>query len=462
MKRAIEGPKFKSRIYQYIAAVGANLGTLSLGFHYGWPSTAFPTLLGENNIYKLSKDEASWLVSLVPLTSIIGGVLGACLTNKLGRKRIIHFSSIPLTISWILIAVADSKTNLFVSRAIAGIIDGLLFTIVPSYLTEIADADIRGFIVGTFASTLAFGVLVENILLSLFTISTTACASATVTVLSLFILPLVPESPYFFLIVEKEIEARKSIRKLIGKYDVRDRVENIQKGIDETEGKTKLSDIFFYKSHRQCLVLSILLTLTQLLSGLLPFEYYTKTVLLETNSFLVPSTANIIYHVSFFLITIVCFTLTDRIGRRVLILLSVGVTAACLFFNGLYLYIKLATNIDTSTLDFLQLVFVYLYTVGYGVGLHVIPIIFIAEIFPTHLKSVALCIVNIITNVAVALAIKLFSWYTSYGLFVPFLVCSGCAVIQFILIAKFLPETKLLTMEAIQIEQDKRQCKYHC
>lgn len=452
MKEVIEGSKFKSRIYQYIAAVAANLGILSIGLHYGWPSAALPILVSGKYSFTLTNDEASWLVAVIPMTSLIGDVLAAYTINKFGRKKLILFSSIPMTISWILIAVADSKTNLFVSRVIAGIIDGLLFTVVPPYLAEISEPDIRGFLGGTFMSTLAFGLLLENVMLYFLSISTAAYISSSFTILTLLFLPYLPESPYYFLLHREEVKAKKSLRKFRRRYDVNEEIERMTTGIEEDGEEGNITELLRNKTYRKCFLLSLLLTLTQHLSGIMPIQSYAETLFIETKDFLSPSTANIIYYLIFFLSAIVSLNLADRTGRRPLVLFAAGIAALCLLSNGTFLYLKTAKKVDTTGLDFLQLLFISIYTTAYCSGLHLLPVIISTEIFPSNMKGLALCMINICFSFASTSCIKLFGWSTSFGIYVPFFLFSFCAMIGFLLLYKFLPETKSKTMEQIQIE----------
>lgn len=430
-----------------------NLGILSVGLHYGWPSAALPILLSGNYAFKLTPDEASWLVAMIPMTSLIGDILAASTINKIGRKKLILFCALPLTISWILIAVADSQINLFVSRVIAGITDGVLFTVVPPYLAEIADADIRGFIAGTFMMTLSLGLLLVNVMLYFLSISTTAYISSIFTIFMLIILPNLPDSPYYFMLSQKDDEARRSLRKLRGKWDVSEEIKRIGKGIEEDGEEGKIKDLIRNKTYRKCLLLSLLLTLTQHLSGILPIQSYAETLFIETKEFLNPGTANIIYYLIFFLASIASLVLADRAGRRPLVLFAAGTAAASQLANGVFLYIKTSTDIDTSKIDFLQLLFISTYTIAYCSGLHLTPVVITTEIFPSNMKGIALCVINIVFSFASTICIKLFAWFTThFGVYVPFFLFSACAFVGFGLVFRFLPETKLKTMEEIQTE----------
>ncbi|CAG9863753.1 unnamed protein product [Phyllotreta striolata] len=441
--------KFKSRVYQYSAAFAANLGILSIGLHYGWTSAAVPVLRSGKYAFTLTPDEASWLVAIMPLSSLLGDVIAAVTINKIGRKKLILLSAIPLTISWILIAVADTKTNLFVSRVIAGVLDGVLFTVVPPYLAEISEAEIRGFIGGTFMMTLSLGLLMINVLLYFLSISTTAYISSVFSLIMLVIFPYLPDSPYYFLLHQQDVLARKSLRKLRGKWNVTEEIDRIRKGIEEDGEQGKIFDLITNKTYRKCLFISLLLTLTQHLSGIVPIQTYAETLFQDTKDFLDPSTTNIIYYLIFFLASIVSLVLADRAGRRPLVLFAAGTAALSQLANGIFLYLRTSS----TKLDFLQLLFISSYTVAYCSGLHLMPVVVTTEIFPSNMKGVALCVINIVFSIASSFCIKLFAWSKdNFGSYMPFFLFSICTFVGFSLLYKYLPETKLKTMEKIQEE----------
>lgn len=48
---------------------------LSIGLHYGWPSSSLPILTSGNYKFKMSSSEASWMIAVTPMGSVIGDLI---------------------------------------------------------------------------------------------------------------------------------------------------------------------------------------------------------------------------------------------------------------------------------------------------------------------------------------------------------------------------------------------------
>ncbi|KAJ8960111.1 hypothetical protein NQ317_005749 [Molorchus minor] len=209
-----------NRIYQYIAAVTANLGIVCSEMHYGWPSPFGPILTNGTYTFSISSEENSWL-TVIPL---IGAIIGAFVTGQIvdifGGKKLIIFSSLPFVVSWLMVGFAKSSVLMFIGRFLAGAADGLSFTAVPMYLGEIAEPSIRGLLACVCPVCIVLGLLLINICGAYLPLDTTAFVSTALPVLLLITFPWMPESPYFHLIKGDVEAARRSLRTFRGTEDV--------------------------------------------------------------------------------------------------------------------------------------------------------------------------------------------------------------------------------------------------
>lgn len=64
----------------------------------------------------------------------------AYMAEKIGRKKTILWMAAPTLISWILIVVATSIYQVLVARFLIGLSGSVVFSIVPRYVAEIAEA----------------------------------------------------------------------------------------------------------------------------------------------------------------------------------------------------------------------------------------------------------------------------------------------------------------------------------
>lgn len=444
--------KFQFRIFQYLAALAANLGMFSIGLHYGWPSTAIPDLTNGNYSFQLTNSEASWMVAVTPLGSIIGDVTAGFTLNTFGRKKMIWFSSLPLTVSWILIAVANAPAYLFVARILAGIIDGFLFTAIPPYLAEISDPEIRGFLGTTYFVTLVFGMMLSNIMLMFISIPTAAYISASVSLLMLVILPFLPESPYFH-ILKKEISlATSSLQKFRGKGEVTEELGRISKGIEEEKklGEGTFKELIFTTQNRNCLILALGLTAIQQLTGILAIQSYCESFFNDTSDILSANVGNLIYFVIYFLGTLIALFIIDITGRKPLALFSTVLICLTLLTDATFLYIKNSTNIDVKGFEYVQIVSILFYIAAYSIGINCVPILVSSEIFPSHIKGKAFCLINVCYSLVSSSVVQYFSWSEAFGLEVPFYTFAVISFIGTVFIALYLPETKGKTLEDVQ------------
>lgn len=117
---------------------------LSSEMHFGWTSPSLPLLIGGDYRIQITKEEASWLAVILLAGTVFGAIFTGCLADILGRKMTILFTALPLFISWMLIAMANYVTELYIARFIAGLASGMSISTVPMYLGEIAEPEVRG------------------------------------------------------------------------------------------------------------------------------------------------------------------------------------------------------------------------------------------------------------------------------------------------------------------------------
>ncbi|XP_018564027.1 facilitated trehalose transporter Tret1-like [Anoplophora glabripennis] len=440
-----------SRIYQYIAAVAVNLSIICSEMHYGWSSPFGPVLANGKYKFTITNNESSWL-TVIPLTgAIFGAFVTGLVVDIFGRKRMIIFSFLPFVASWLLIGFAESSTLMFVGRFLAGTTDGLSFTAVPMYLGEIADPQIRGLLVSTCPVCIVFGILLINILGACLPLDTTAFISTILPLLLLIIFPWMPESPYFYLMKGNEEEARESLRIFRGVEDVTVELNRISSAVKEQqEKKGSFLDLFRVESNRKGMFITLGLRSFQQLTGSMVIIFYCKTIFEEARGFS-PSLSTIIYFSVQLVLSIASSFVVDFFGRKPLLIVSIIGSALSLLAIAIYLYLQ-EIGIDTTEYNFAPLVALICFVVTFSIGLHTIPLLIMGEIFPTDVKALALCVMDIYFSVLVICISMFFHWSKCIGMYVPFLTFTGCCILGLLFILFYVPETKRKTLEDIQAE----------
>lgn len=86
---------------QYIAALVVNLTVIGYAVHEGWSSPATILLISKDSPLpsgEISKDEMTWVATLLPIGGAIGSFIYAYITNYFGRKTLLLFNAIPVIV----------------------------------------------------------------------------------------------------------------------------------------------------------------------------------------------------------------------------------------------------------------------------------------------------------------------------------------------------------------------------
>nr|CAH7760380.1 unnamed protein product [Callosobruchus chinensis] len=158
----LECSKVHLRFYQYMATLAANFAIINSELHYGWPSPFIPVLEGGNYTVTISSETGSLLTVTHPIGSMFGAII-------ICRKKLVVLSSIPAIANWLVLGLAAAPSVFFMGRFMSGFLDGISFTVVPMYVGEISEPQIRGLLSSAIPTTTVIGFLIINSL-GLFTI----------------------------------------------------------------------------------------------------------------------------------------------------------------------------------------------------------------------------------------------------------------------------------------------------
>lgn len=115
------------------------MAAFSSGNCFTWTSPSLPMLKSETSWLKLEGDQPAWIGSLVALGAALGPFLGGFLTNKIGRKHTINIAAVLELISWVILLLANTVSEIYIARILAGTGCGLVCAIVAMYIGEVAE-----------------------------------------------------------------------------------------------------------------------------------------------------------------------------------------------------------------------------------------------------------------------------------------------------------------------------------
>ncbi|XP_067653601.1 solute carrier family 2, facilitated glucose transporter member 1-like [Haliotis asinina] len=452
-----------------LAICGAAMGSLQFGYNTGVinaPEARVKEFMNATSIardgHEMDVDTQTNLFAVLVAAFAIGGAVGGLLAGLwadfFGRKKgslinaVIGIGAAALLYFG---RMAASYEMIIVGRLVVGLNCGLYTALAPIYLSEIASVNIRGALGVLHQLFVVSGLLISQILgfpeifgnnqswHVLLGVTALPC------VLQLVMMPFCPETPRYLLITKgKEQDARKVLESLRGSADVEAEIAEMKKEVEQAKSDTKISAMMFVqeRSLRMPLIISIVMHLSQQLSGINVIFYYSGNLfkgagLDESTATHATSGVGAIMVV----MTLVTIPLMDRVGRRTLHLIGLGGMAVSSILITVCLSLLDRVQWFNGTSVAMALMFVVFFALGPGS----IPWLIVAELFSQGPRSSAISVsvlVNWVANFCVGYGFPhMQKGLLSYS-FLPFTVL---LVLFWIFVFMFLPETKGRTIEEI-------------
>ena len=173
---------------------------LAVGTALAWTSPVLPQLYKESSWLVITKEQGSWVSSLLALGAILGAVPSGPMADKLGRKKTLLLLAAPFLLSWVIIIFAYKLWLIYLARFIIGAAVGAACVVVPTYISEIAETSTRGSLGAMFQLFITVGILLAFIFGTVMSYTTFAivCALIEVGFLGSFI--FMPESPIWLVV----------------------------------------------------------------------------------------------------------------------------------------------------------------------------------------------------------------------------------------------------------------------
>lgn len=443
------------RLPQYIASLAATLGAVAAGMTLGWTSPA-----GENGVnlkaisdVSISPEEFSWIGALTPLGAAVICIPIGILTDIIGRRVSMLILTVPFTIGWLCIIFANSVTLFYVGRFITGVSGGAFCVTAPMYTAEISESEIRGSVGSYFQLLLSVGILLAYALGICVNMLYLSIICAAVPIIFCIIFFFMPETPTFYLMKRNENAARESYIRLRGnQYNVEPELIAQKEALEESR-KNKVSFLTALKSKacKKAIIISYGLMLFQQLSGVNAIIFYAGSIFASGGGSLQSDVASIIVGAMQVVAVFVSTLIVDRLGRRLLLSISIVAMFLCTLILGVYYYIH--EEGDASNIGWLPLLSVCVFIILFSLGFGPLPWMMIGELFAPEIKGIAgssACLLNwLMAFIVTKIYSNLVSTLHPYGTFWLFSLI--CAIgIAFVLL--LVPETKGKTLEQIQRE----------
>lgn len=194
----------------------------------------------------------------------------------------------------------------------------------------------------------------------------------------------------------KKDEAIKALCFIRGKSPdgVQDELTEIQVSVEESmRNKASIKDLFATKGNIKALLIGCGLVSFQQLSGINVILFYSTSIFEKTGSSLDPAIATIMVGIVQVLASGCTPLIADRLGKKLILLISAAGMALFLATMGLYFYLDLTDKPAAQSLPWLPVVSLIGFVIVYCIGFGPLPWAVMGEIFPSNIKSIASSIV---------------------------------------------------------------------
>ncbi|QDP97496.1 sugar porter family MFS transporter [Microlunatus elymi] len=396
--------------------------------------------------------QQQWLVGSLLLGAIVGAIISAYSSDKIGRRKTKIIAGSVYVVGGLASGFAPSIDFLLVARFVLGLAVGTASFVSVEYISEQAPPRLRGGVTSFNQLMVTTGILVsylvaagfQNVdgtwrwMLGLSAVPGLALALGMLTV---------PASPRWLVSKGRLDEAREVLRRTRQADEVDQEIDDIEQTTKLEAGKG-IRDLFRVPL-RPLMVVGLILAAGQQLIGVNTVIYYSATILhytgLSASDSVLQAVSVGITNVVF---TVIAVLLMDRVGRRPLLL--IGTAAAIVALVGLGLWFELPS---WQHLGWLALVFLLLFMAGFAIGLGPVFWLMISEIYPLAVRSKAMSVATV-TNWAANFLVSYFflQLVGAWGKPVTFWIYAGFGVLSFGYFWWRLPETRNRSLEEIEQE----------
>ncbi|XP_044507400.1 polyol transporter 5-like [Mangifera indica] len=467
--------KPKRNKFAFACAILASMISILLGYDIGVMSGAVIYIKKD---LKISDVEVEILVGILNLYCLLGSAVAGRTSDWIGRRYTIVLAGAIFFLGALLMGFATNYAFLMVGRFVAGIGVGYALMIAPVYTAEVSPASSRGFLTSFPEVFINGGILLGYV--SNYAFSKLPLYLGWRMMLGIGAIPSVllavgvlamPESPRWLVMQGRLGDARKVLDKTSeSKDEAAFRLADIKEaaGIPQecnddvvrvekrSHGEGVWRELLLHPTPavRHILVCAIGIHFFQQSSGIDDVVLYSprifeKAGITSDNKKLLATVA--VGFVKTIFILVATFLL-DRIGRRPLLLSSVGGMILSLATLGFSLTIIDHSHAKLPWAIGLAITAVLSYVAFFSIGMGPITWVYSSEIFPLKLRAQGVSMGVATSRVTSGvLSMTFISLYNSISIGGAFFLFAGIATVAWLFFYTMLPETKGKTLEEMQV-----------
>jgi sugar porter (SP) family MFS transporter len=434
-------------IHYTVTTLAATSGLLT-GFNFAITASTLILVAAEWN---LSPHQQGMLVSSIPLGVVVGCFLHGTMSDRFGRRYVLMSTAALFIGGAFGSALAPSLGWLMSARMAVGLAIGIAGPTTGLYIAEIAPTAIRGRLLTFDAVNFGVGVLIAYTISILFESRPDgwrymfAFLAVPSTIYGLALLPL-PESPRWLAATGRRSAARRVFVRL-HEQDVNLLVGETTAEPEETGAKAWAN--LASPLYRSAVALGLAVMFLNVFSGWDMVLFYAPTVLKKAGfeDTTVSFVTTLGFGIIFLLMTVISLSIVDRVGRRPMTVLGLGVMAACL---GLMAAMSAAPDSTSPAIRWGLVACLAVFVGTFALTLSTVTEVIISEIYPQPIRGSASSLCHTMRSIFRFVFSLIFPSVLAFlGLSLTFLLFTFFCAAGLFYFWRRLPETKGKSLEEI-------------
>ncbi|XP_027364839.1 inositol transporter 1-like [Abrus precatorius] len=449
---------FKNPYILLLTAV-AGIGGMLFGYDTGVISGALLYIKDDFEAVRQSNFLQETIVSMAIAGAIVGAAGGGWINDAYGRKMATLIADIIFIFGAFGMAAAKDPYVLILGRFLVGLGVGVASVTAPVYIAESSPSEIRGSLVSTNVLMITAGQFLSYLINLAFTQVPGTWrwmlgVSAVPAIVQFILMLCLPESPRWLFIKNRKNEAVDVLSKIYDFARLEDEVDFLTSQSEQERQRRKnirFGDVFKSKEIRLAFLVGAGLQAFQQFSGINTVMYYSPTIVqmagfhskeLALLLSLIVAGMNAVG-------TILGIYLIDHAGRRKLALSSLAGVLASLILLSVAFLNQSSTN---ELYGWLAVLGLALYIAFFSPGMGPVPWTVNSEIYPEEYRGICggmSATVCWVSNLIVSQSFL--SIAEAIGLGSTFLILAGICVFAFLFVLMYVPETKGLTFDEVEV-----------
>jgi sugar porter (SP) family MFS transporter len=400
--------------------------------------------------FALDSNQLGFTVASALLGTIAGSIAAGPPSERYGRRPVLRALAVLYFLSAAGCGLASNWLVLLSSRFVGGLAIGASSVVAPMYIAEISPAALRGRLVGLSQFNVVSGILAAYF--SNYLIAVVVGGPETPAWRWMLGIPAVPAAIFFalllgiaesprWLVKQHRRDEAADVLRAMGNEQPEVLVREIAESLHEESVST--SERFFQRKYLKPILLAIMVASFNQLAGINAVIYYTADIFAmagaERASALLQS---VIIGFTNLVFTMIGMTVIDRFGRRRLLLIGAVGLAGCLTLTAWAFHRGIGGRLVLASL----LGYIAFFAFSQGAVIWV----YISEIFPNRVRARGQALGSFTHWFWAAVVSWSFPVIADASGASAFAFFAVMMVLQFVLVWRFLPETKGVSLEQIQ------------